>query len=254
MIRPPILLRPRSILGTPKRLAQELGFRLRFYPNPRRNFFLDFRRDLCYILPEMKDIKNCPYSYLDALYFFKANKASQRKILSAYKIPVPRWATTHPEARELAGETFVVRPLHHQHGKKYRLSDLPDAFSEGYEYVSEVFPKTREYRVIYLFGKPVIQLRKKPAPGLRPEDAWNHSQGSYFQTVQNVQEGVLWQKTSFYKDLENFPPILGSHICAVDVLFNSKSHPNYVVCEINSCPSITIPENVKTIVEAVRNR
>lgn len=257
-----ILLRPKRVLGTPKRLAEALGYRLRFYPNPKRKRILDFRTDFLYTLPAIQDVENAPRGFVAAVSFFRKNKAEQRWVLHMNNIPVPKWATTHDEALDTwprqdpgrPADAFIVRPLHHHQGKNYRTTGDPIAFTEGREYIQEVFPKTREYRIIYVFGKPLILIRKKPVEGLGVAEAWNHDRGSIFQTVNNVDGSRLKKNTTAFDDLAEFLPIRNCHICAVDILYTKRKGEDakYVVCEVNSWPGITIDENIDTIVQEIR--
>jgi hypothetical protein len=134
----------------------------------------------------------------------------------------------------------------------YRVTGDRLDFVVGQEYISELFPKRREYRIIFLFGKPLISLRKKPNEGVTDAEPWGHA-NSRFQTIIDVPNCRL-SGTDVYDRLSAMPAVKAAHIVAADVLYNVKSDPKYSVLELNFCPGVDIDANRASIVEAIRGR
>lgn len=253
----PFVVRPRAIFGTPKRLTRELRgrnirWKLRFYPNPAKpDRMFDYRRDFIMLPAKPTHVLNAPEGYEKVQAFSALNKFTQRKELSKY-VPTPKAATTTAEAAELSGDKFVVRPLRHSGGLGYRVTEDRLDFSAGEEYISELYRKRREYRVIFLFGQPLIFLRKKPHDGITEEAPWG-AENSFFQTVNDVSTCRL-SGTDCVSRLMSFPVVRFSHIVAADILFNSKLDPSYSVLELNFCPGLDIDNNRQKVVEGILNR
>ena len=218
------VVRPKGILGTPKAVARELGFRVRFYPNPAKHRIFDYQRDFFMGPVAPQHVKNAPLGYGTFHDFTTRNKYGQRQALAEAGVPVPQCASSLAETQGLPfydGLRFVVRPLRHSGGAGYRFTNNRLDFTPGEEYISEFYPKKREYRVIFVFGKPMIWLRKKPHEGVSNEEPWGH-QNSRFQTIIDVDSSPL-SSTDCVARLGNTDIVRSAHICAADVLFN-KSH------------------------------
>jgi hypothetical protein len=246
------VVRPKNIKGTPFAVAHDLGCQTRFYPNEKRVRRFDFRTDFFMVPVTQQQVTNAPDTYVDFLLFAAANKYGQRKRLEAAGIPVPRVAGSTGEASELGGSQYVVRPLRHSRSQHYRVTENRLDFVAGKEYISELYPKRREYRVIFVFGKPLIWLRKKPNEGIDEAAPWGHL-NSRFQTIHDIPNCKL-TLTDCVDRLSAFAPIRGSHICAADVLYNSKEKSKYVVLELNFCPALDIDNNREKVVAAIQGR
>lgn len=187
--------------------------------------------------------------------FFQATKFQQRMMLKTWEVPIP-WTSGDSQTatrnfQETTGRIegrFVVRPMHHMKGHHYRLTHDPGSFQTGSEYVSEVFRKTREYRVIFIKGNPLVVLRKKVPEGTDPEAPWNHATGSFFQTVNDVPACML-SRGDFFARMRDCPLVRDAHIVGVDVLWNKYG---YVVCEFNAAPALTIENNLQKVVDFLR--
>lgn len=245
------VIRPRGIRGTPAKMAGTLQCQTRFYPNTRHPRRYDYLRDFFMTVPHPEHVSNAPATYNDLYHFSSRNKYGQRSILSNF-VPVPRFAATQAEAASLTGTQFVVRPLRHSGGLGYRTTGDRLDFIGGQEYISELFPKRREYRIIFLFGQPVVVLRKKPNEGVDETQPWGH-ENSTFQTINDVPSCKL-SGTDVFTRLSAMPAVQAAHITAADILYNSKSDPKYAVLELNFCPGIDIENNVNTITEVIRGR
>jgi glutathione synthase/RimK-type ligase-like ATP-grasp enzyme len=251
----PVVVRPRGIKTTPRALAEDLDWTTRAYPN-RSRLSLDYRTDffMAPVAPEF--VRNAPAGYTDLYHFLSRNKYAQRKALAALGLPTPRTVGSHTQARELFGDgrgRFVVRPMRHSGGQGYRVTEIPTDFVEGQEYLSELYPKKREYRVVFVFGNPRISLRKKPHGETPEESPWGHA-NSRFQTINNTAESRLAQ-TDFYWRAAHCPLVRSAHILALDILYNERREDDpYVVLEANTCPGLTIDDNRTKIVEAIQAR
>lgn len=265
------IIRPRNISTTPHALATHLNCQTRKYPsarNIRRGF--DFHRDFFLVYPDPDTVRFRVLQptvgadgrdIYERLYrFFSQTKAGQRKLLKQAGIPVPDTTTRQDVAAswlvpESDGGTssdtpipaFIVRPLRHAGGIGFRLTSSPTDFREG-EYVQKLFPKTREYRLVYVRGQLVTVLRKRVQEGTQANQPWNHHVGATFQTINDIPACRL-TGTDCFTRLSTNPIIQSAHLVAVDVLWNRQG---YVVCEFNSCPGLTIENNLLRIVQHVQ--
>ena len=76
------VVRPKGILGTPKAVARELGFRVRFYPNPAKHRIFDYQRDFFMGPVAPQHVKNAPLGYGTFHDFTTRNKYGQRQALA----------------------------------------------------------------------------------------------------------------------------------------------------------------------------
>lgn len=237
------LVKPNKFRQTPLLLKRSLGARkLVSYPG-RYQPALDYRQDLFLAFPSTdrypNRISNVPASYSLLSSFYSSSKASQRSLITQYGVKTPEaYTSTH----------FIVRPLSHFGGHNYRITTDSNDYNPSTEYISPAFHKWREYRVVFVKGNPLVILRKKPGPEAQPFEAWNHTNGSYFQTVIDTASSPLLQ-TSFLTDAGNHPVLRDSHLIAVDVLLD-REH-NYAVTEFNFSPALTIPSNIEVITNAL---
>lgn len=103
--------------------------------------------------------------------------------------------------------------------------------------------------MIFVHGDPLITLLKKAPEGVSKEEAWNHTNGSRFLTVTKEKNDRL-KGTDFYEKLSDVPIIKFGHIIAADVLWSDDL--GYVVCELNTCPGLTIEDNLERVVNHVQ--
>lgn len=258
------VLRPPSFGSTPKRLKR-LFNALRTVKIPNRNpIEVDWHRDFFLAYPPTEIVVNAPESYPEMRALYASNKLQQRQWLDRQGFPVPLTYTRlhQPFGRSVEHSTdrqFVVRPLRHFAGAGYRLTSNTSDFNPQTEYLSEVFPKRWEYRVILSYGKPIATLLKKfirdPANFTQP---WNHANGAYFVTCHNYRLNRLrW--TNLYDLIESCSVLKQFHLVALDVLLGNRrllglDHHPYAICELNFCPSLTIPANLEALRAHVVNR
>lgn len=242
------VVKPNKFRQTPLLLKRTLrAQKLVSYPG-RYQPALDYTRDLFLAFPAIdrypNRIDNVPTSYRALSTFYHSNKHTQRRLIGEV-LKTPESYASSPDERTIG--TFIVRPLQHFGGHNYRITNDANDYNPATEYISPAFPKWREYRVLFCKGNPLILLRKKPGPEATPYSAWNHTSGSYFQTVHNIAESPL-SSTSFFSDAQNSIVLRDSHLLAVDVLINREHQ--YAVTEFNFSPAITIPANLEVISNA----
>jgi hypothetical protein len=239
------LLKSRQFRTTPINLKRVLGIRKLVSVGGRFAPDLDWNQDLFFAYPKENAyagrLLNLPSTYSQLASFYTSNKGHQRKLLRNHGVKTPESYTT-------TATQFVVRPLRHYGGVGFRVTTNKEDYNPQTEYIAPLFPKSREYRVIFVFGEPVIMLRKKPGNDVKPDEPWNYSNGSYFQTISSPDECRLYTQTSFFNDAQQFPVIKDAHIVAADVL---TCGADYAVCELNFSPAITIHSNLERIKDHV---
>ena len=104
--------------------------------------------------------------------------------------------------------------------------------------------------MIYVCGDPIIAMRKKNPNNIPKDMPWNHAQGAYFQTINDV-EGSMLGRTSFFYHMDALPIIKFAHIVAVDVMWSQEL--GYCVCELNTCPGLTIEQNLRKVTTHAAN-
>lgn len=183
-------------------------------------------------------------TYRSLYSFFSSNKPTQRELLAGAGLPVPETYQTHSDARYATPGAWISRPLRHSGGLGYRRTEDVSDFTEGEEYIQRVYPKDREYRLIYVYGQHLITLRKKVPEGLTNDQPWNHSNGAFFQTIHHW-ENCRLASTDILARLQSLPIIMYAHIVAVDVMWSNSL--GYSVCELNACPGLTIDNNLRKV-------
>jgi hypothetical protein len=249
------ILRPPSFGSTPKRLRQYLGAqRVVKVPDPQNRTF-DWNQDFFMAYPPADQVMNRPDEYMEMRGVYASNKVTQRQWLHSQGFSVPYTLTRlgHGFGSPIGpvDSNYVVRPLRHSQGQDYRLTRHPHDFDPNCEYLSQVFPKRWEYRIILVKGKPIITLLKKTIRSIDFNQPWNHANGSYFVTCHSYTSNRLrW--TNIYDTIEQSTVLKHLHIVALDVLLADRhalglSHHPYAVCEMNFCPALTIANNLETI-------
>lgn len=234
------VIRPNWNHKTSRLLAKELGVETRRWPNRIKRFRPEWRRDFFLYYPDGVSNADDKYKMLQA--FFWQHKGAQRRSLADMGLPVPETMPT------VEGQKYVIRPLHHKGGMDFRLSEVPDG-GPG-TYAAPLFPKTHEYRLIFVRGKPVVFMRKHPREGTRQDEPWN-AINAPFKTIHDWPASRLQTRTSCFHDLTTNIVVAAADLLAVDVLYN-KDSLLYVVCEFNSCPGLDIVGNRAKIVAAIR--
>jgi hypothetical protein len=112
-----------------------------------------------------------------------------------------------------------------------------------------VYPKTAEYRLIYVLGKPLILLKKKNPNNIPPELPWNHNNGSSFSTINDISSSKI-ARSGLITKLTAVPIIIHAHLAAVDILWSDDRPP--AVCEVNTCPGLSIEANLEKVAAHVQ--
>lgn len=265
------IIRPQGIITTPRRLKELFNARRTLvYPfHGRRR--ANRSRDLFLAYPPIETLEDhhalneiLKTGYTCVRNFYISNKPIQRNKLAELGFNTSKTFTARTGSPEpdFLRQLYIARPFRHSSGRGYRLLrfrpstetsegvqiELLDSWNPATEYLQELYPKTSEYRVIIARGQPIITLVKRH-PGISPLLPWNHAHGSSFVTVTDMSNNRL-RHTNVYSVIEEHREFF-KHIdlCALDILVNLQHEPNYVVSEINFCPSISIPDNL----ERVRN-
>jgi len=231
------VVRPPSILTTPRKLKEVLGATRTVNPRTTSRIgTLDWVHDLFLYYPRLP---NEVSEYTVVREFMNKNKQKQQGELREYEVKTP-WDYAPYNSQ------CVRRPLRHSAGRDFTIVgfNLENNQAPDTHYDTPLFPKKREYRVIFVKGVPLLTLSKvfvdrdtgsllsSPPPFDIP---WNHSCGSRFITVDHNRSYL--RHSSTLQDLLNVPVVQHAHIVAHE----------YAVCELNFCPALTIESNLQTI-------
>lgn len=245
------VVRPKRVKPTASNICRVLGATQTLLYNPANRYFtrrapVSYTRDFLMCLPDREFVSDIPdtETYDKALRFYKANKKGQRNILREFNVKTP-------EDYADDAEEFVVRPFRHMCGRNFRITQDANDYDPSSEYISPLFPKTKEYRIIFVYGEPVITLLKK-VPDETPSNVpWNHAAGSAFLTVNNpVNNKVAERHPDFYDNFKETPVCKASHFLGVDVMLTRNS---YAVCEVNFAPALTLENNLETFKQFVED-
>lgn len=233
------IIRPEHISKTPKALAAALGVQTRAYPNFTSGK-ADWQQDLFLVYPPTDTVQHHNTAYGRCRSFFSKSKAGQRLALQEAGLPIPKTWISKSEVAAVThanGQKYVVRPYRHEGGHDYKVTSNPLDFQEGVEYISELWPKDREYRILFVFGTPLVFWQKKPNDGVAADAAWGNENGRYL-TITDWNASYLKWHTTAFADIAANPVVKAAHIVAVDILYN-EAKKQYVVLEFNVCPSLT---------------
>jgi hypothetical protein len=251
------ILRPPSYGSTPKRLRKYLRAQSVVKVTPREQISVDWNQDFFMAYPPVEMVNNAPDEYREMRALYVSNKLRQRQWLANQGFSVPRTYTRlhQPFGEDIASggsREFVVRPLRHTQGEDYRITNNDSDFDPESEYLSQVFPKRWEYRVILVKGKPLFTLLKKfIRDPLHFNQPWNHANGAYFVTCHSYTSNRLrW--TNIYDLCQQSQVLQQFHIVALDVLLGDRrelglARTPYAICEMNFCPSLTIQHNLEAV-------
>lgn len=168
------------------------------------------------------------------------NKRMAREIFLEKGINAPKYITLD-NLHETA-YPIVLRNETHRGGKEFYVSnndvetfDIISKLGNGY-YMSEVYPKTAEYRVHCAHGK-VLLIKRKPEPEDKSVVAWNWCQNKLPWSVVNRKDYDFDMCKLALKAID----AVGIDFGAVDMMSypTDKNLPKHVVAEINTAPSHT---------------
>lgn len=232
------IVRPPTILTTPRKLKEVLNAERTVNPRVSRRS-LSFVDDLFLYYPDtLHDVE--PYQIVRK-FFIKNKHAQQTHLLTS--------GVKTPEAYEPHNGSYVVRPYRHSGGRDFRVVFGED-WDSNTHYGVPLFPKVKEYRVIFVKGVPIITLRKV-FQSSTPDHSlpWNHAQGASFNTIAGGHEASSLRHSNAVRNLLNVPVVQHAHIVAADIMLNRNNE--YAVCELNFCPALTIESNLQTIKAAL---
>ena len=135
----------------------------------------------------------------------------------------------------------IIRPSRHAQGRRLwvchtyhqMMRTLTDPLDNEEYYISQLIPKTHEYRVFIVQGRVAWVARKTPG---NPQDvAWNVARGGRFDNVRWSD----WPLQVVRYACEAFA-LTSLDFGGVDVMYDSNASKSYVL-EINSAPSQTSP-------------
>lgn len=247
------VVRHPHMMTTPKLLRDALGCRLRQWPPRQKKYTPSWNRDFLFKVPEPHELQeagdyDCLTKAQKLHTFFGANKAQQRAILNASGLPTP-WTSTTKNTWSGSSASFVVRPLRHSQGAHYRVTQDPNDFTPGSQYVAELFEKEREYRIVFVYGEALVVLRKHVPDGTPRHLPWNHAVGGTFRTINDVPNSKPF-KSGAIEALSVHPVVRAAHIVGVDILW--KRPDEWTILEFNAAPSLTIEENVKKVADFIK--
>lgn len=234
--KPRIPARPGQIIhGSRSRLARYLRGKTwmprRLYRDPTTSLF-DWNTDIFLSYPEPSHVHNRPEHYDKMHEFFIANKRDQWMVLKEFfKCP------------EIKDPPYVVRPLRHEGGVDFEITDtLPPEDKARTHYWRSLWERSCEYRVIFVYGKPVLTLLKRVPENTPQNIPWNAGVSS-FVTVHDGDNDRL-RHSKFYECAEKFFAAYPFHLVAVDVLYRKQRHR---VVEVNFSPGVLIPDNLNLL-------
>ena len=169
------------------------------------------------------------------------DKIAFRRLLLPKELCPKTWFNYEEVPNEAFSEGVIVRPRHHAQGRNlWVMHSIPalatlaarPLFQQGM-YISELIPKTHEYRVFIVQGRVAWVARKTPG---NPQDvAWNVARGGRFDNVRWSE----WPLQVVRYACEAFA-LTSLDFGGVDVMYDANSDKSYVL-EINSAPSQTSP-------------
>jgi hypothetical protein len=246
------IVRPSGIRTTPNALKEALGAR-RTVPVASTGYSFDPSQDFFFALPRPGQLapgvlEGRTASYHQLYNFFAATKYSQRKQLAAGGIKVPLTKGIC-EAREWdEGDQCVLRPMHHMAGSGFQVVPGNHQYNPYTHYLSQLFIRTHEYRVIYVLGKRVATLIKQIPATLGQDQPWTFANGATFISLSSDPATHRLHIRGFYAAAEAFHVTQQAHILAYDVMV---SRDEYAVSEVNFCPSLKVQSRIDAVVARI---
>lgn len=196
----------------------------------------DWNLDLFFAYPPASQVTNAPASYEKLYQFYIGNKRDQWHVLREYfKCP------------EIDGPPYVVRPLRHERGERFEISEtLPPDSRATTHYWRSLWERSCEYRVYFIRGRKTLVLLKRVPDGTSQRLPWNVGLSS-FVTVHDEANDRL-RHSKFYEKAQAFLTDYPFQFLCVDVLYSKHKHR---VVEVNFSPNVSIPENLDLLARAM---
>ena len=243
------------ITWTPTNLASRLEVSTKTWPRADNWGKFEYGQDFFMSYPDIKRVnthtarKRGEYEQLNR--FWRKPKINQREYLHRHNIPIPatfgiNWNANLPSTPN----RYICREAQHQRGEGYRITSDPSDIRMG-EYMSRVFPKDSEWRILYVLGKPLFAIRKYLADDvqLNTWEPWTDSNRCYWMTVHQARNNRLLN-TDVYDRLAALPIIKLSHIIGVDIMLAENT---YVITEFNATPTLKVSNHLDMVAQYVRN-
>jgi glutathione synthase/RimK-type ligase-like ATP-grasp enzyme len=167
-----------------------------------------------------------------------SHKGFCRKFLESKGVPIPKTYLVGEDISQ-AKYPLIGRPEKHGQGKFFYIcntnNEVRDAINIGCSYFSEIYPKTREYRVHIFMGK-ILAVMEKPAPD-NNQVQWNHSVNDKpFVVLERKDWDLNVLKIALQANLE-----CGLDYSGVDLMSHPQDNslPLAVICELNTSPSLS---------------
>lgn len=246
------IVRPSGITLTPNALKTALVAQ-QVIPANKPGVTYDPSKDFFFAYPGSDRLAPGAYqgqlaSYHQLLSFFHSSKYSQRKAMHQGGLKIPRTLGVNAEIRDLATTRTVFRPYTHMAGVGFEVLDGVPASHQCHGYISELFTRTHEYRVIYVFGERVCTLLKQIPPTLGQEEAWTFGAGATFSDIGDSVNNHRLHRLGFYEAAQAFHVTQQAHICAYDVMINETT---YAVSEVNFAPSLKLESRINKVVNRI---
>ena len=165
-----------------------------------------------------------------------SNKPKARMLLAQAGVPIPKTTLSRYEAQGWvdAGKTLVVRPKKHHAGQGFTVVRPGETVPRG-GYYSELYRKTKEFRVHVGHGR-VLSCQQKVCEGeLPPDRPWNHATGDFIFKVLKWREFRMDVCMTAIKATE----VLGLDYAAVDILADEPGNlMTAAVTEVNTSPAL----------------
>lgn len=198
----------------------------------KTNSQADWNTDLFLAYPHPSLVQHAPPQYQALHDFYIGNKYDQwQECRKFWRCP------------EIEGPPYVVRPLRHERGEGFEISQtLPPDSRKTTHYWRSLFHRSCEYRVFFAHGHKVLTLLKRVPGGTDQEIPWNVGISS-FVTVHNHECDRL-RHSKFYEKAEAFLAAFPFKFLCVDVLYSKHRHR---VVEVNFSPNISIVDNLNLL-------
>ncbi len=245
------IVRPSGITLTPNALKTALAAQ-EVITATKPGIEYDPDQDFFFAYPDSSRLKRGAYqgqlaSYHQLTSFFCSSKLAQRRKMHEAGISVPRTLGIH--FTELCSDkSYVWRPSSHRAGEGFTIVSTDTSCPAG-GYLSELFQRTHEYRVIYVLGKRLCTLMKTIPATLTQEQPWTFEAGCTFQDIGDTWTTHRLHSRGCYTALDAFYVAQLAHICAFDVMVNATS---YAVSECNFAPSLKLPGRIQKVVNRIR--
>jgi glutathione synthase/RimK-type ligase-like ATP-grasp enzyme len=170
-----------------------------------------------------------------------SKKGLARKILKEKKLAIPKTEFSVDAAMRNLTFPMIVRPESHRAGKDFYVCNTRDELTRSFKkvkngYISEFYPKQKEYRIHTASGKALL-VKQKPEPDDKTEIAWNFAQNEKpWTTIDRKDYDIEMLKLAI-----EAIKVLELDFGAVDIMaFPTKRNlPKYVITEVNTAPSYT---------------